>query len=750
MSDAAGGSALAEGAGGWWLGRGVDPDRSLLDHLVSYAELVDAGALGIISERQLRRWFDGRPTLTVGEILAVRTHIAWKFWAIMRDEVLPDTMLHQLAVDYTTEFMRRFGPAYVDFRTYRGLDAKQAWLDNRISIGELQVVTISANEALTTVAYFGDQTVSDCASMACQALAGLGEDAQRQAFYAFIGRFHSGTDVQWLLDHVRSRLSQAPAGWAVSTAAAPAGPAPAIDTCLPVGTVLPYAGWLPKDLVPRGWLVCDGSTRLARDYDELFRAIGYTFGAKSKTVPEFNLPDLRGRFIRSTAPSLAKRNQRDPEWQERFALMPGGESQASVGSYQGYGTARPRTPFSTEISDLNLVSANDAAGCGTNPGAHGSSSSSLKLSGGDAETRPPNKYVYFIIKASSTDGTGQPGQVPVGAVIPFAGPAGLNPPPPGQWQECAGQSVSRIGQFARLFDAIGTAHGGGGNDFLLPDYRGWFLRGVSESSNADPDRDRRPPAADGGFANNNVGSRQDWATAIPYHTSGGDQSLRLLRAQFDNLPTRNQGKLVDVTGRRLALVNPSGKNLTLNLGTSGDAETRPENVSVAYCIKSEPTGEVPVGTIAMLARDLPASEFWLPCDGRTVAVAEYSTLHQAIGTIYGSPGAGQLSLPDLEGRFVRGASLKTGRDADAASRIPLGSGDPEGAGSVQDYATGKPRADLTVSVPHLPSNTCSTGGGARGGAAGNNGAKRIDPWGSGGNADTRPVNLYLNFYIRVR
>jgi len=728
--------------------------------MVSYAELVDAGALEIISERQLRRWFDGRPTLTVGEILTVRTHIAWKFWAIMRDEVLPDAMLHQLAVDYATEFLRRSGPAYVDFRTYRGLDAKQAWLDSRISIGELQVAAISATEALTTVAYFGDQTVSDCASMVCQALAGLGELAQRQAFYAFIGQFHTGADVQWLLDHVRSRLSQAPSGWVrsgwvpsgwgASTGAALAGPARAIDKDLPVGTVLAYAGWLPKDLVPRGWLVCDGSTRLARDYDELFRAIGYTFGAKSKTDPEFNLPDLRGRFIRSTAPNLAKRNQRDPEWQERFALMPGGESQASVGSYQGYGTARPRTAFSTEVSDLNLVSANDAAGCGANPGKHGSNSFGLKVRGGDAETRPPNKYVYFLIKASSSDSTGQPVQVPVGAVILFAGPAGGNPPPPAQWEECTGQTVSRIGPFARLFDAIGTAHGGSGNDFRLPDYRGWFLRGVSESSNADPDRDRRPPAADGGFANNNVGSQQDWATAIPYHTSGGEESPRLLRAKFDNLPTSNQGKLTDWPGRYLAMVNPSGKNLTLHLGTSGDAETRPENVSVAYFIGCQPAGEVPVGTIAMLARHLPAGEFWLPCDGRAVAVAEYSDLHRAIGTHYGSAGAGQFSLPDLEGRFVRGASLKTGRDADAADRTPLGSGDPEGVGSVQDYATGRPRADLTVAVPYLPGSTCRTGGGARGGAAGNDGAKRIDPWGSGGNADTRPVNVYLNFYIRVR
>ena len=69
------------------------------------------------------------------------------------------------------------------------------------------------------------------------------------------------------------------------------------------------------NLMPSGWLVCDGSSRLARDYEELFRAIGDTFGGKI-TAPDrqFWLPDLRGRFIRSTAPSQAKRDKRDPEW----------------------------------------------------------------------------------------------------------------------------------------------------------------------------------------------------------------------------------------------------------------------------------------------------------------------------------------------------------------------------------------------------------------------------------------------------
>ena len=138
-----------------------------------------------------------------------------------------------------------------------------------------------------------------------------------------------------------------------------------------------------------------------------------------------------------------------------------------------------------------------------------------------------------------------------------------------------------------------------------------------------------------------------------------------MRTRFENLPHSHQGKLVDVTGRRLALVNPSGRDMTLHLGTSGDAETRPENVSMDFYVKFKPEGEVPVGTIATIGRDLPANDNWLPCDGRSLPVASYPALYQAIGTLYGSPGSGQFSLPDLEGRFLRGASQGTGHDPNA-------------------------------------------------------------------------------------
>lgn len=68
---------------------------------------------------------------------------------------------------------------------------------------------------------------------------------------------------------------------ATTTAAA----APAV----PPGTVLAYAGDPPA-----GYLPCDGRYVSPRDYPELYKAIGKSFGVHP-TLREFRVPDLRAR-----------------------------------------------------------------------------------------------------------------------------------------------------------------------------------------------------------------------------------------------------------------------------------------------------------------------------------------------------------------------------------------------------------------------------------------------------------------------
>ena len=59
---------------------------------------------------------------------------------------------------------------------------------------------------------------------------------------------------------------------------------------VPVATVLPFAG----AVAPDGFLICDGSELLASEFENLFSAIGITYGT-GQAAGSFKLPDLRGR-----------------------------------------------------------------------------------------------------------------------------------------------------------------------------------------------------------------------------------------------------------------------------------------------------------------------------------------------------------------------------------------------------------------------------------------------------------------------
>ena len=69
---------------------------------------------------------------------------------------------------------------------------------------------------------------------------------------------------------------------------------------------------------------------------------------------------------------------------------------------------------------------------------------------------------------------GTVGQVPAGALMPFAGASS-----PSGWLLCAGQAVSRT-QFSSLFLTIGTTYGvgDGSTTFNLPDLRGRVVAGL--------------------------------------------------------------------------------------------------------------------------------------------------------------------------------------------------------------------------------------------------------------------------------
>ena len=98
---------------------------------------------------------------------------------------------------------------------------------------------------------------------------------------------------------------------------------------VPAGSIIPFAG--PDTSVPTGWMVCDGSAISRSTYANLYNVIGVAWGTGDGSTT-FNLPDLRGVFLRGVA---GTDTIGDPDAGTRLANAHGGNSGNNVGSYQG-------------------------------------------------------------------------------------------------------------------------------------------------------------------------------------------------------------------------------------------------------------------------------------------------------------------------------------------------------------------------------------------------------------------------------
>lgn len=167
-----------------------------------------------------------------------------------------------------------------------------------------------------------------------------------------------------------------------------------------------------------------------------------------------------------------------------------------------------------------------------------------------------------------------PVHVPVGAVVAFMGQATAAQTAAlarAGWMICDGTSVSRS-MYPELFAVIGYLYSGSGaqgEQFLLPDLRGYFLRGVDGDSGHDPDAgDRTGPD---GQKSQDVGSLQK--CALQAHQHDYDQ------AQAESTPS-------DAGVAGVVTVNPvQTKNILPDTVLTSKHETRPVNVYVYYLIK---------------------------------------------------------------------------------------------------------------------------------------------------------------------
>lgn len=157
---------------------------------------------------------------------------------------------------------------------------------------------------------------------------------------------------------------------------------------VPTSSLVAFGG----STAPTGWLICDGTAVSRTTYATLFGVIGIANGA-GDGVTTFNLPDMRGNFLRGTDNMGVGARGQDPDSASRGAANTGGNTGNAVGSYQG-------DQYLDHAHSISAFSVGYASGGNTTiqfnnagPGV----SESTNNSGGN-QTNPRNIYQNFIIK----------------------------------------------------------------------------------------------------------------------------------------------------------------------------------------------------------------------------------------------------------------------------------------------------------------------------------------------------------------
>jgi microcystin-dependent protein len=163
--------------------------------------------------------------------------------------------------------------------------------------------------------------------------------------------------------------------------------APVVAT-VPPGTIAAFAG----SSIPAGWRLCDGSSVNRTDSAALFAAIGTSWGNGDGTTT-FNVPDLRGRFLRG----VDRGANRDPDRATRIGETPGQNVGDDVGSLQSDALDNHNHPYN-HISATGIAYAPGGAGATVIMAAAGGTSAGVINANVSTETRPKNASVNYIIK----------------------------------------------------------------------------------------------------------------------------------------------------------------------------------------------------------------------------------------------------------------------------------------------------------------------------------------------------------------
>jgi len=159
---------------------------------------------------------------------------------------------------------------------------------------------------------------------------------------------------------------------------------------VPAGTVI----YTASTATPSGYLLCNGSSISTSTYQSLFSVIGYTYGG---SAGQFNLPDLRGQFIRGWDAGRGLDSGRNfgtsqtdafkshtHLYQDSWEVY---DAEATNGLKDAFGNPVPYN----ENSNPQNIAVNDA-----DAGSY--EFTRLTQSTGDVETRPTNVALLPVIK----------------------------------------------------------------------------------------------------------------------------------------------------------------------------------------------------------------------------------------------------------------------------------------------------------------------------------------------------------------
>lgn len=170
-------------------------------------------------------------------------------------------------------------------------------------------------------------------------------------------------------------------------------------TGVPAGTVVAFAG----ELIPAGWLACDGAAISAAQYPSLCAALGASWG--SAGTGQCRLPDLRGQFLRGAhGPAVDPTGDRPVGVVQGGALESHGHGVQDPGHTHGIEQRQGQAWCLYGDTQFGPSSGGAPTSTGTGQGNKGCFTLTTVTSGvsvvatGDAETRPVNTSVNYIVK----------------------------------------------------------------------------------------------------------------------------------------------------------------------------------------------------------------------------------------------------------------------------------------------------------------------------------------------------------------